>query len=129
MKSLLWGVGLVVIGFFGYWIIQTIKAMKDPDVQIATDLRMSVKRYRKYQRLYDTYQAALLKYGFGSKEEENFYKKEILPNIGNPNEWRRYQAYRGNADQKKRSSLIQNNDNQWKPTPIHEAFRNVRKSE
>lgn len=122
MTSILIGIGALMGGLFLYWLYETMKAMKDPDVQIATDLRMSIKRYRKYQLLYDAHQSVMMKYGVNSQEDERFFQKEVFPNLPNLNEWKRYQEYRSKVDQANRTSLLKNNDNQWKPTPMHKAF-------
>jgi len=76
--------------------------MKDPDVQIASDLRMSVKRYRHYQRLYDEYQSFMIEHGVHSQASEKKFA-EIFKQIDNPNEWRRYQTYR---EQKQRNEYM-----------------------
>lgn len=89
----LYGLLAVVIAAVLYWFYQTIKAMKDPDVQIATSLRMSVKRYRHYQKLYDEYQAFMMEHGVHSSASEKKYL-EIFRQINDPNEWRRYQQFR-----------------------------------
>lgn len=91
--GILLGLGMVVAGIIIYWLILTVKALKDPDIHIATDLRMSITRYRKYQRLYDDYQAFMLEHGVNSPASEKKFA-EIFRQIENPNEWRRYQAYR-----------------------------------
>lgn len=122
MTSILTGIGVVIGGLLLYWLYETMKALKDPDVQIATDLHMSIKRYRKYERLYDAHQSVMMKFGVNSQEEESFFKKEVFPNLPNLNEWKRYQDYRSKVDQANRTSLLKNNDNQWQPTPMHKAF-------
>ena len=91
--NFLYGLCALVVGAVLYWLYQTAKAMKDPDVQIASNLRMSIKRYRHYQRLYDEYQAFMLERGADSQASEKKFL-EIFKQIDNPNEWRRYQAYR-----------------------------------
>lgn len=93
MMNIIYGIGAVVVGIILYWLFLTAKAMRDPDVQIATDLRMSVKRYRHYQRLYDEYQDFILQHGANSQASERKFI-EIFKQIDNPNEWQRYQAYR-----------------------------------
>lgn len=129
MTSLLTVIGVLIGGLLLYWLYETLKALKDPDVQIASDLRMSIKRYRKYQRLYDAHWEIMMKCGSNSREAENFFAKEVYPNLPNLNEWRRYQEYRSKVAQSERISILQNNNNQWKPTPLHEAFRNPTKPE
>lgn len=91
--NLIYGIGAVIVGIILYWLYLTAKAMKDPDVQIATDLRMSIKRFRHYQRLYDEYEDFILKHGANSQASEKKFI-EIFKQIDNPNEWRRYQKYR-----------------------------------
>lgn len=91
--SFLYGIGAVAVGLIFYWLFVTVKAMKDPDVHIASELRMSIKRYRHYQRLYDEYQDFMLKHGVNSHASEKKFA-EIFRQIDNPNEWRRYQSYR-----------------------------------
>ena len=91
--NVLYGLCVVVGGAILYWLYLSVKSVKDPDVQAASDLRMSITKYRHYQRLYDEYQAFMLEHGTNSKASENKYL-EIFKQIDNPNEWRRYQAYR-----------------------------------
>lgn len=100
--NFLYGIGAVVVGVIFYWLFLTAKAMRDPDVQIATDLRMSVKRYRHYQRLYDEYKDFMLQHGVNNQASEKKFI-EIFKQIDNPNEWRRYQAYR---EQKQRNEYL-----------------------
>lgn len=120
------GLGFVFVGFIGYWAYQTIKAMRDPDVQIATDLHMSIKRYRKYQRLYDAHWEVMMKYGTNSREAENFFAKEVYPNLPNPNEWRRYQYYRAMLQQQEIMAQIQNHQTkEWQPTPLSKAMESM----
>lgn len=91
--SIVYGLCAVVLVAILYWLFLTVKAMKDPDVQIASTLRMSITRYRHYQKLYDEYQEFMLKHGANSQASEKKFI-EIFKQIDNPNEWRRYQAYR-----------------------------------
>lgn len=100
--NILYGIGAVVAGVVFYWLFLTVKAMKDPDVLIASDLRMSIKRYRHYKRLYDEYHDYMLKHGANSRASEKKFV-EIFKQIDNPNEWRRYQAYR---EQKQRNESL-----------------------
>lgn len=100
--SILYGIIVAVIGAILYWLYLTAKAMKDPDVQIASNLRMSIKSYRRYQRLYDEYQAFMLQHGSNSQASEKKFL-ELFKHIDNPNEWRRYQAYR---EQKQREEFF-----------------------
>ncbi len=100
--NLIYGIGAVVVGIILYWLYLTAKALKDPDVQIATDLRLSIKKYRHYQRLYDEYEDFMLKHGANSQASEKKFI-EIFKQIDNPNEWRRYQAYR---EQKQRNEYL-----------------------
>ena len=97
-------VAYFIMGVMTNWI----KAMKDPDVQIASDLRMSVKRYRKYQRLYDEYAEFMDRHGTNSHASEEKFEK-IFKQIDNPNEWRRYQDFRF-----KQSSSVSQLYEQWK---------------
>lgn len=91
----------VLAYFLMMWLTATFKALKDPDVQIASELRMSVKRYRHYQRLYDEYQEFMAEHGVHSHASEEKFK-EIFKQIEIPNEWRRYCAYR---EEKSRNEL------------------------
>lgn len=91
--KILYGIAAVVIGAIIYWIFLTIKAMKDPDVQAASSLRMNINRFRHYQRLYDEYQYFMMEHGAHSVASERKFA-DILKQIDNPNEWHRYQDYR-----------------------------------
>ena len=106
----LYGICAVVAGAIIYWLYGTIKAIKDPDVQIAANLRMSINRYRHYQHLYDEYQSFMLEHGANSRASERKYR-EIFKQINNQNEWRRYQTYREQkalADLKERIAELKN---------------------
>lgn len=92
-KGLLYGIILIAIALLIGWLWHFFKALKDPDVQNASRLRMSVMRYRHYQRLYDEYYDFMMKHGVNSQASEKKFI-EIFKRIDNPNEWRRYQAYR-----------------------------------
>ena len=88
----------VIIGLFCFlvqFVIQYIKATKDPDVRAASSLGMSVARYRWYRECYDKWQETMTKYGTDSKEADAVFD-EFFPQIKNLNEWRRYQEYRLN---------------------------------
>ena len=106
-RSIFSGIFTLLAYFMMSVISNWIKAMKDPDVQVASDLRMSIKRYRHYQRLYDEYHEFMLKHGIDSHASEEKFK-EIFKQIDNPNEWRRYQQYR------QRSSSISEMYKSWK---------------
>lgn len=92
-KGLLYGIILIAIALLIGWLWHFFKALKDSDVQNASRLRMSVMRYRHYQRLYDEYYDFMMKHGVNSQASEKKFI-EIFKRIDNPNEWRRYQAYR-----------------------------------
>ena len=74
-------------------ITNIIKAMKDPDVQSASELRIPIYRYRKYKEWYDEHQRLMQKYGIESKEEKAYFIS-FFKQIKYPNEWRRYQNFR-----------------------------------
>ena len=78
--ALLWrcifsGIFSVLAYFLMMWLTATFKALKDPDVQIASELRMSVKRYRHYQRLYDEYQEFMAEHRVDSHASEEKFKE------------------------------------------------------
>lgn len=85
MNIIIGGLVAISIGFVGLLIYNIIKAMKDPDVQNAADLRMSIIRFRKYERLYDEYYAFMQEHGIHSAASEKKFK-EIFNQIDNPNE-------------------------------------------
>jgi len=93
MKSIIWGLGAVVLGFVAMWIYHSIKAVKDPDVQASADLRIDIRKYRKYKYWYDEHQRLTREYGIESKEANDYFKS-FFKEIKNPNEWRRYQQSR-----------------------------------
>lgn len=104
--SILWrclfgGVFSVLMYFLIFTFTQWVKAMKDPDVLAASDLRMSVKRYRVYKRIYDEYQAFMREHGTDSPASERKFA-ELFKEVKNPNEWRRYQNYRYELAKKER---------------------------
>lgn len=98
--SMLWrclfgGIFSMIMYYLMFVFTEWVKAMKDPDVLAASDLRMSVKRYRVYQRIYDEYQAFMIEHGTDSPASERKFR-ELFKEVKNPNEWRRYQQYRYN---------------------------------
>lgn len=79
--------------FIGLGILGLIKP--DPDTKAANSLRIPIHRYRMYERLYNEHMDLMMKHGTNSKEENDFFKREVIPYIKNhPNEWRRYQDSR-----------------------------------
>lgn len=91
--NILFGILAVLAGVIIYWVYSAIKATKDPDVQNAAKLRMSVTSYRKYQAIYNEFQDFMLEHGYDSPATEKKFS-ELFKQIKNPNEWRRYQAFR-----------------------------------
>lgn len=104
------------------------RSLNDPDVQAASTLRMSVRKYHKYKELYDAHWEVMMRFGPNSSEAEKFFAKEVYPNLPNLDEWRIYQEYRGILQRKEQEEEIrrilsrENKPQQWKPTSIHDAF-------
>lgn len=95
MKYVFGGIVAVVIGAVIMLLVNIIKATKDPDVIAASNLRMDVRRYKKYREWYDEHQRLMRRYGIDSKEEQEYFRS-FFKQIKTPNEWRRYQAFRFN---------------------------------
>lgn len=93
MKIIVGGLAAALITFIVLLVYNIIKAVKDPDVQAAADLRMSITRYRKYERLYNEYSEFMKEHGIHSAASEKKFR-EIFKQIDNPNEWRKYQNFR-----------------------------------
>lgn len=93
MKYVVGGIVAVIIGAVIMLLVNIIKATKDPDVIAASNLRMDVRRYKKYREWYDEHQRLMRQYGIDSKEEQEYFRS-FFKQIKNPNEWRRYQAFR-----------------------------------
>lgn len=89
MSPILTAVIAVAALFLVGWIVSAIKAAKDPDVQAASNLMMSITHYRTYQRFWNEYEEVRRKYGAYSKETDEKIK-EILGKIRRPNEWMRF---------------------------------------
>ncbi|MDE6492937.1 MAG: hypothetical protein K2L37_07300 [Lactobacillus sp.] len=81
-------------------------SLKDPDLQTAGKLNMSVKNYRMYRKLYDAHWEVMMKYGPNSSEAEKFFAKEVYPYLPNLNEWRKYGEYRGWLQRKEQEEII-----------------------
>ncbi len=92
-KSILGGLVFVGIIVLLLILMNTIKAMKGPDVKAASALGMNVRRYKQYQEWYDEHLRLMRIYGIGSKEEQEYFYS-FFKQIKNPNEWRRYQKSR-----------------------------------
>lgn len=98
-------VAAVVVGilYFGWTVF---KASKDPNVQTASTLRMTISRFKHYERLYDEYDEFMQKHGIDSHDSDEFFAKTIWPQISNPNEWRRYQQYRYDKAAQERHEML-----------------------
>lgn len=93
MRYVFGGIVALVAGAVIMLLVNIIKATKDPDVIAASNLRMNVRRYRKYRDWYDEHQRLMRLYGIDSREEQEYFRS-FFKQIKNPNEWRRYQAFR-----------------------------------
>lgn len=100
LTGLLYGVILITIAFLIGWLWYFFKAFNDPDIIIASNLRMTINRYRLYRKLYNELQELIKKYGIDSPNIDEIYRIKIFPKIKNTNEWRRYQTYRWRERQK-----------------------------
>lgn len=87
------GIFTVLAYFLLYAIGYSIKAIKDPDVQAASSLGMSITRFHHYQRLFDEWQECMDKNGIDSSASQKKFE-EIFKQVKNPNEWRRYSDWR-----------------------------------
>ena len=95
MRYVVGGIVAVIAWIVIMLVVNIIKATKDPDVIEASNLRMDVRRYKKYKEWYDEHQRLMRQYGVGSMEAQEYFLG-FFRQIKNPNEWRRYQAYRYN---------------------------------
>lgn len=86
---ILWGVGAVLAGFFLMWLVLSIKAIKDPDVQAASKLGMDIRRFHKYQEIFDE-QCECHRNGTPIPD-----RTAEIPNM---NEWYRYGEWRLEKD-------------------------------
>lgn len=118
LTGLLYGAALAIIVFLIGWLWHFFKALKDPDVTIASDLRMTITRYRHYRELYEELQELMKTYGSDSPYVDEIFRIKIFPKIKNPNEWRRYQAYRWRELQN--SIKIKFHERTGKPLPYDE---------
>ena len=101
-KYIFSGLFAVIIYFLFFWIQESIKSSKDPDVQAASNLKIGINHYRLYKRLWDEYQEVLKIHGIhSSKTEEKF--KELFKQIPNPDEWRRFSQY---MEEKQRKEMM-----------------------
>lgn len=100
IKGLIYGLCLVGIVFLCGWLWHFFKALKDPDVIAAADLRMDINRYCLYREIYDELQEIMRTYGVDSPYVDETFRVKMLPKIKNLNEWRRYQTYREHMQQK-----------------------------
>lgn len=93
LEYLLWGLGGALAFFLFKWVSFAVKASKDPEVKAASELRMSVAKYRQYKVWYDEHQRLMRVYGTDSKEADRYFGS-FFNKISNKNEWRRYQEFR-----------------------------------
>ncbi len=109
LTHIIWGVSSVLLAFLIIWIYYSLKALKDPDVQAASKLGMSITRFRKYERLYEEYWGVKMKYGLCSPEADAFFRTKVIPDIDNLKEWHKYEDYRAMScweDPKETSSEV-----------------------
>ena len=120
LRSIFGGVFTLLTYFFMMFIPYYIKAFKDPDVQTASNLRMSITRYNLYKQLWNEYQKFMEEHGVNSNESYE-KSKEIIKQIPNLNEWRRFGNYMIEKEQKARmdelyKTLNYDNDRETKST-------------
>ena len=87
--------GLISVFYYALlvYITHFIRALKDPDVQIASELRMSITRYKRYREWFNEHQRIMQIHGCESKEANDYFNS-FFKKIKYPNEWRRYSHYR-----------------------------------
>ena len=86
--------GFAFVGalIFAYWLYCFIKATKDPEVIEASDLRMTITRYRKYKEAKNRIQEIYRTHGVNSPQA-NEYVDRIISELPNMNEWRKFMDY------------------------------------
>ena len=86
--------GFAFVGafIFAYWLYCFIKATKDPEVLEASDLRMTITRYRKYKEANNRIQEIYRTHGTNSAQA-NKEVDLIISGLPNMNEWRRFMDY------------------------------------
>lgn len=88
INGLIWGAIGIAIGFLWLFVKNYRKALKDPDVKLASKLRMSMPIYRDCQELFDERQK-----WFSENLNGNFDNMpKRMPK--NPNAYRKYEQYR-----------------------------------
>lgn len=87
-----YGIGILTI-ILVIWLINFFKALKDPNVKAASDLRMSIRNYNLYKKIFDEHWACMQKYGADSIEAKRLFA-QLFKEVKNPNEWRRYERWR-----------------------------------
>lgn len=83
-----------------------VKSLKAPEVQEASELRMTITRYKKYKQMWNEIQTIYSEEGINSKTERKVY--DIIKQAPDMNEWRRfgdYQEKEGKEQWKKQSGL------------------------
>lgn len=93
---------LVLLNFIRFYRL----AKKDPEVRAASELGMSIDRYRLYEELDKEYHEAMQKYGIDSPEADKKFD-EIMPRIKNFNEWRRFSEYKKEQSIKRMNQSIE----------------------
>jgi hypothetical protein len=101
----------VVVFILYWWMVETSKAAKDPDVVEASELGIPIWRYRKYKEAWDKIQAIYKAYG--TQSEMSFkMADEIIENLPNMNEWRSFSSKQLNNDIANRMADIINEVNE-----------------
>lgn len=86
---MVYGIIAVVVFILFWWMVETSKAAKDPDVIEASELGIPIWRYRKYKEAWDKIQ--LIYKTYGTQSEMSFkMADEIISTLPNMNEWRRF---------------------------------------
>lgn len=86
---MVYGILAVVAVVIFLWIKESKKAAQDPDIKEASELGIVIWRYRKYQEAWDKIQAIYRTYGIDNPVS-NKMANEIIENLPNMNEWRRF---------------------------------------
>lgn len=92
-------IGLLAVGiyFLFIWVREAFKATKDPEVIEATELRMDIRRYKKYKDMSERISKVYKEYGLNSSIAEKKVN-DIIKEAPNYNEFDRYQRYRMQKD-------------------------------
>ena len=87
----------IALALIFMWVREAFKASNDPEVIEASELRIDIRRYKKYKDMSERISKVYKEYGLNSPIAEKKVN-DIIKEAPNFNEFDRYQKYRMQKD-------------------------------